>query len=255
MKNSHIFIGIVYIPPKDSTYKIASDFHEDLADEIIDKKSKGHVIIAGDLNSRSSELPDFLPSEEDDIFFPRITCPRYNLDKVVNSYGRKLINLCINSRVQIMNGRNLFSSNTNQYTCIRPNGSSVVDILLTSSDSAKYITDFSVLPETVNSDHRPLSFRISITRQINRGLKATRDHSTEMTKYVYDPTKTKEYILRLENSGSTSHYEKLICKVSDSDIAPSQVVDCFYSYINGCIENIFKKLKPKSHRNTFPSNK
>ena len=72
------------------------------------------MIVSGDLNLRTSDLFDYLPN--DDTNFPCLECPRYNIDGTVNNYGRRLINLCIETGVQILNGRNIFTSNTNKYT-------------------------------------------------------------------------------------------------------------------------------------------
>ena len=106
---------------------------EELEQEIFHKIATGEVFIAGDFNSRSADLPDYVASEIDYISYPCLNCPRHNIDGVINSHGRKLIDLCIKSGVQVLNGRNLFKANTNQYTCFRYNGNSVVDLLITSA--------------------------------------------------------------------------------------------------------------------------
>ena len=254
-KDKQLSIGFVYIPPIESTYKKAAKFHEDLLDEIQERMVKGQVIIAGDLNSRSSNLLDYVSSDGDGIDFPCLTCPRDNVDTTVNTYGRKLIELCINSGLQILNGRNLFSTNTNQYTCFRHNGNSVVDVLMTSADFVSRLTKFEILPRNVNSDHRPLSFDLVVKRKTNSINSPTRDTLSEQFKYMWDSSKIPEYLSSLKNPSNITFYEDFLCNISNASMHPNEVTESFYIYLNNAIANVFKTYKPKSINNKFPSNK
>ena len=65
----------------------------------------------GDFNARIGLLPDFIDNDSSN----HIPVPpgysvdthlnRCNMDKFVNTYGRKLIHLCKTSNIRIMNGR------------------------------------------------------------------------------------------------------------------------------------------------------
>ena len=61
-------------------------------------------------------------------------------DKKVNNYGKELIDLCISSRLRILNGRIGMDKEQGTFTCGTPRGSSVVDYsvasILTSSNSS-----------------------------------------------------------------------------------------------------------------------
>ena len=254
-KDKHLSIGFVYIPPEKSTYQKSATFHENLFDEIQERMVKGQVIIAGDLNSRSSNLLDYISSDGDGVDFPCLTCPRHNLDTTVNNYGRKIIELCMNSGLQILNGRNLFSTNTNQYTCFRHNGNSVVDVLMTSADFIKRIIRFEILPRNVNSDHTPLSFDLAVAQRTNTLNSATRDDSHGQFKYVWDRTKIPEYLSSLEEISNINFYEQFLCNISNPSLNPNQVTDSFYNYLNNAISQVFETYRPKSISNKFPSNK
>ena len=257
--DKNIFIGIVYIPPKESSFKKAANFHEELADEIKDKKARGQVFISGDLNSRSSDLLDYIPNEDVEFNFPSLTCPRYNVDGIVNNYGRKLIELCIGCGIQILNGRNLFSNNTNQYTCFRYNGKSIVDVLMTSADAVSRVTDFSILPRNINSDHSPLSFTLTFTLAGRQGTKPqnpnTRDSSYKQIRYIWDCNKIDTYYSSLQNPSNVTHYEKFLCDISCPSMNPNEAIESFYNYLNHSISATFRKFNPKSHNNSFPCKK
>ena len=254
----NIFIGITYIPPH--TAKMTSSsinsvkFHEEIEEEIIDKMTSGHVFIAGDLNSRSSNLPDFIPSDGD-VDFPCITCPRLNVDKVINTYGRRLIDLCIKSGMQILNGRELFANDTNQYTCFRYNGSSVVDLLMTSADSLALIRDFSILARNTNSDHAPISFTLTLKHKTIPQNKTTRDSSSQLARYIWDFNLIDNYALSLQSPENMSCYEEFLCNITNNSLPQTQVIDSFYSYLYGSISSVFKKLRVRNMNKQFPTKK
>ena len=77
----------------------------------ITKKSKTcHVILAGDFNSRVGLLQDCPHIQCDDDLAQYLShntdiAARDNVDKIINTHGRKLINLCIATGMQIQTGR------------------------------------------------------------------------------------------------------------------------------------------------------
>ena len=91
------------------------------------------MFICGDTNSRTSDIPDYVPPHvcEDlpDLIAaqPNILCGS-TVDRTMNSYGRKLIGWCKYAGLQICNDRLCAS----KHTCYEYNGDSVVDYLLTS---------------------------------------------------------------------------------------------------------------------------
>ena len=115
-----IYVCLCYIPPEDSkVYKNTTsllfeyDFFQQLNSDIRKYSEKGKVYITGDFNSRTGEQLDFVPEMHLERYLDvptnnssAISLPqRKNNDKVVNEYGRKLIALCKETDVSIVNGR------------------------------------------------------------------------------------------------------------------------------------------------------
>ena len=141
--------------------------------------SQGYVYISGDFNSRTSDYYDY-------FHFDRYICPhmydndlidiptRLNMDRTIDSYGRKLLDLCCNTGLLIVNGR-LYNDRTGEFTCCSNNGLSTVDYLLTSYECFSLLSNFTVLHFNEFSDHAPLHFSFH--------------------KYVHEPeVRTNEYV-------------------------------------------------------------
>ena len=104
-------IGSVYIPPENSKYSTSTLF-DDIEREIVDASFKSdNIILLGDLNARtgSLDLPNFDQwNELKDIptHVPTSEITKcISKDVTVNSFGRKLIALCSNLNLYILNGR------------------------------------------------------------------------------------------------------------------------------------------------------
>ncbi|CAG2193071.1 unnamed protein product [Mytilus edulis] len=159
-----IYVCACYIPPLSSTY-----FNDDfilLENEISKLSSKGNILIIGDLNARVSNHLDFISDENNihddllnllpDDYLGDSHIYRNSLDKVLNPHGKQLIDLCIASRLRILNGRfvgDLFGN----VTCYKHNGSSTVDYALSDMDLMSSIEYFYIGEPTYLSDHVPIS--------------------------------------------------------------------------------------------------
>ena len=157
MTNKPTHIGIIYIPPEGSTYYTDTDYFDCLQQEVATKMCSGPMFIIGDFNSRNGELLDYIPGEG--VYdFPPLEAPRNNYDKKINNYGKKLIELCKYTGVQIINGRHPFKDKTYKPTCFKYNGNSTVDYLITSAANARFIRYFNVSSQDVDSDHSRITF-------------------------------------------------------------------------------------------------
>ncbi|CAG2240499.1 unnamed protein product [Mytilus edulis] len=118
--SENVFIGIVYIPPVNTNYTSEEAFNEiEIELQRFSEKSD-YIILVGDFNSRTANLPDFYDEDDiddfvidnltdqsdytdvymlDDLNIPRT---RNNPDKVVNCYGRKFLEFCKNNKVFIL---------------------------------------------------------------------------------------------------------------------------------------------------------
>ena len=227
-KPDDINIGVIYIPPEGSPYANIDDF--DILGESLRNKSKnGQVYICGDTNARTSELVDYVITGACDSLSEYIQIqpegsPRGNVDKTVNGYGKKLIDLCKYTGLQICNGR----LNESIYTCYRYNGESVVDYLLAPPGAFASIENFKVCDKTVYSDHSALSF--SLTNRTN-GLhpvnKDTQQRCSYPVVYRWDPSKQPIYCEKLLDTECTKIYENLLCKIIDIDRDPRSAIGIF----------------------------
>lgn len=127
--DENVIIGAIYLPPENSRFINEDDLNY-FENEIISMCSKyKYVCLAGDVNARTSQLPDYIQSDPflNDIFdvdqemqahFDKYTLlekmniplPRSSKDKKTNTHGMRIIELCRNN-LFIMNGR--FGSDAN----------------------------------------------------------------------------------------------------------------------------------------------
>ena len=86
-----------------------------------------------DLNAHTSTFPDYA-NHDSDLHIP--LPPDYPIDsimrqvsedKVVNSYGRELLDLCIASQLRIANGCIGPDNEKGSFTCFTPRGNNLVD--------------------------------------------------------------------------------------------------------------------------------
>ena len=123
--NSSFYACVCYLPPKHSTRSTdPCKFYDTLLSNIYEFQEKGMIFICGDVNSRCGEEVDFIEGIDD---LPL----RDVVDFKRNEYCDILIQFLIDANFCILNGRNCLK---NDFTCIRPQGCSVVDYCFISHD-------------------------------------------------------------------------------------------------------------------------
>ena len=142
---------VVYVPPYGSTYSSDDDF-ETLEKMINDLKQLSQkIILTGDFNAKTRDLPDyFILNEHDEfqqlegIFNDKIIkTRRWSQDThEIDIFGHKLLNLCKVSNVQIVNGRLGNDANLGKYTT---RNLSVIDYTIATPDLFEELKDFDVL--------------------------------------------------------------------------------------------------------------
>ena len=133
-----IYVCFIYVPSVNSTFTNSQENNsfELLENDVCKFKSKGRVVLMGDFNSQTSTSPDFNVTD-DDKYTP--VPEQYNNDEhktlyyrenedicSVNEYGKKLLELCIETELKILNGR-MLGDLEGKLTCHKWNGSSTVD--------------------------------------------------------------------------------------------------------------------------------
>ncbi len=101
--------------------------------DISDYLEHGYLLALGDLNARTGSLPDFLMNYKGDnktdlLYFDSDVEPnkRFNSDTVINDYGKKFLNMCINTDMLIVNGRTDGDIH-GRFTYNSPIGNSTID--------------------------------------------------------------------------------------------------------------------------------
>ncbi|KAK3098000.1 hypothetical protein FSP39_015209 [Pinctada imbricata] len=162
-----MYIACVYLPPSNSNYfkHYDVDLFFDIENQIQYYSSLGKIILTGDFNARTSNLPDYIESDQLHGGLTRFLSAvfdycsdeslelRKTSDLNTNDYGYKLLSLCRSSGLRILNGR---VGDSSEFTFAGGRGLSVIDYLILAPDAFRLISDFRIDDFNVYSDHAPL---------------------------------------------------------------------------------------------------
>ena len=147
-----IFVCFSYISPCSFQNKSDSDSLEAIIRDINIFKNDGNIFICGDLNARAGLDPDFIGNDSDkhvpldpSYIIDSNILQRHSEDTKVDESGKQVIELCISSRMRILNGRTLGDS-FGKFTCQKSTSASVVDYMLASEELLKDVIYFHVQP-------------------------------------------------------------------------------------------------------------
>ena len=173
-----IYIINVYIRPHNSklhhTSIKGSETFERLNQILEDLKGKGEILLCGDFNSRIQTSPDYIINDSThhniyDLptdYTPDTQYPRNSRDKNHNAFKKLFLDTILYNQLTILNGRTL-GDYVGDYTCIKWNGSSVVDYFAVSPGLKNKVCHLNVLEFTEFSDHKPLMLQITIQHRKN----------------------------------------------------------------------------------------
>ena len=145
-----------------------NSFYDNILTSIYEYQSIGTIYVCGDFNSRIGDSQDFIEGID-------VVPNRDVVETTFNDYGAVLLEFLINSNFCVLNGRNYLK---NDFTCIRPQGCSVVDYCLISQNNLSMFRDFGTIrpSEFVNETgvvpvsipvHSFISWSIDIPVNIN----------------------------------------------------------------------------------------
>ena len=255
-----IYLCVCYIPPEGSAvYRNQNsnlfefDFFNALNDDIRKYNDLGTVYITGDLNSRTGTESDFVPDINLDRFVevPENTdiCSlpsRKNNDSYVNSFGLKLLNLCKESSISIVNGR-LEEGKCKFHGFYRNRPvASTVDYIIT-SDAFKNISDCCVLDLTEHSDHCPVTFAL---KGANRTSSGKKDGNRSYEKISWDSSKRDSVIQTLTNKQGV--LDELTNNLLSGNIDVNECVESFSKFVyDNSFEHCGKKYFSKKTRKVY----
>ena len=159
-----IKVCVAYNPPENSHY-CNKDIFDDISQDLLHRSNSNcPVLIIGDLNSRTGELPDYEDTEEKHTeyttgrkTFPK---PRKNRDKTVNKMGEKLIELCKSHDLQILNGRSVGDPLGSLSFYDSKQGASAIDVAIASDPIVKEVKTFTVNNPVEFSQHCKIELRL-----------------------------------------------------------------------------------------------
>ena len=134
---NHTFMIISgYLPPERSLWgRNASGFYNKVLQMLYEADDCNNVYFTGDFNSRVGTEKDYVTGIDE-------ICERNAIDQVRNDHGKCLIEFLNDAKMCICNGR--FKRENDNWTCIKWNGTSVVDYFIVPIEGFHYCLDFHV---------------------------------------------------------------------------------------------------------------
>lgn len=187
----------VYIPPEKSSSwnnSCDNDPFYDLQQLVCTRCITDDILLCGDFNARVGKLQDYIVDDSFDggidtsVYIPdHEIIDRMTYDSTVNNFGRKLINLCRETQLRLVNGRAL-GDLSGKYTCYQKNGNSVVDFVVVNEQLLQNIVWFKVHEPIHLSDHALISTMFHCKKVQQERDKSIRRDFTQKVDYVWDKT-------------------------------------------------------------------
>ena len=212
-----LYLCMLYIPPVSSTYyqKREHDTLSFIESDIQKYCTRGSISLLGDFNARTGRGKDFVYDDvrqtDDDLDFyevDKINITRNSMDKSnVCSRGRKLLEICVASRIRILNGRCIGDS-FGGFTSFQPNGNSVIDYLICDEDNVVNIRYLKLLGFIGNvSDHICISFSMNCN-YLCQNNKLCKKNIDAPLPYIWDESSIFQYQSQLSS-------ESIKCKIAE----------------------------------------
>ena len=249
-----LLIGIVYFPPEPATCNVyREDYFMTLENDIAMYQGDFNIFVMGDFNARTQALSDESkrfegsngPNQLENltIFPDGLSGIRNSQDrKPPNNYGRKLVELCMNTEMKILNGR-CFNDIEGKFTRVGTTGRSVVDYILCEKESFNFVCNFQIEDQFPESDHCPIllelnSLPLVCEKEITRNY-ACRE---KCTKYIGD----KNSMSNLKFNFSHKYNSDLLAKFYDAMFSlecADVVSQKWYDYMYSQMDLAFKKVR------------
>ena len=243
----------VYIPPESSDYSNVNMF-EVIEEEFASLHNDKEVVcLLGDFNSRTKTNTDLLgfdknlldllevdESLKDRIYDEKLLdelghrLNRKSQDDTINNYGYRMLEMCKNIGVYILNGR-MGKDTEGSTTC---DNTSLVDYILASPKLFPHIVDFEVqtFDPHISDIHNPIYMSLGTYVNIYETMDEEDESSKSDSRYYvkWSSDKVKEF----KDCINKEHLESIVTNLGSIEI--EKVDKCTVDTIVGKIEQVFK---------------
>lgn len=244
--DSDLYVGTYYLSPKSG--KSSTDLFDLLNEDINRFKGKGEILIQGDFNARVGDENDYIFYDQflDDLFdsFPINTdkplASRNSEDNHTNPRGLELLDFCKTNEFLIVNGRKI-GDLFGKYTSNQYNGSSTIDLLLTTHTNFEKISYFKVgdyIPWL--SDHSPIFSELEFSVNKNTNEPPTELYERDQG-YIWDDNCKEQFKALLFNAKEKLDAANISTR---SNPDPNHLVDEIkHAILQACKQTNLKKRK------------
>ena len=208
-----IYIGSFYVSPEGKKGASSSDFFTSMNKELNRFKSKGVILVQGDLNARTGSEIDFVnyDKSDDSLGIENLDdhCQRNSEDSKINQRGKELLDLCKVNDLLIANGRKVGDLFGN-FTSHQYNGSALNDYLLAPTYFLDKISHFSVGDYTPwLSDHCPIYSTINFNTLTKNNALDEKPKEVEPN-YIFDATAVQAFCDGLKSEENFQKLQELL---------------------------------------------
>lgn len=255
---SDMFVCFCYIPPKDSIYfkNVDINLFDVLERDIRFYSDFGKIIVVGDLNARTGLSDDhFIGCENIDKYIHCLEGAdlfdeneisvgrRFSLDTKIDSSGIKLLQICKDACLRILNGRVGDDAGIGNFTFQSAQGKSLIDYVLLSPGMFDIINGFTVHHISVFSDHAPIQFSIK-----SNVSSTSSEEPYEIKKLVWDTSKLGQFIHSL--SGELDTLNSFVNDIVSENISVDEGVNNFANTLYNTAFQVFGQVKRLNCNNT-----
>ena len=251
----------VYNSPENSSFKANRKRDEstlEMLNSLLgDLASTGDILLAGDLNARIGNHPDYLLADrsikvleqESGILFPTQPRERLSRDPVKNSNGQALLDLLISNNVTLLNGRTI-GDISGDYTCLKYNGSSVVDYIGVSTQLFHSVRSFRCQEFNDLSDHKPIQTILKIKNSFIMEKQPEFETNPARFKWNRDQGAAEEFSKAQDDDGIRKSLETFLKSTrTDSSELNKDLTDLIHRLANKALP--LKSKKKRTNKNQW----
>ena len=217
--DKNIILSAQYSPPCNSKYH-SQNSNENLRSDLLSFCDENTpIILIGDFNARTGDIPDnlvidanFDPSVLEQTEFKK----RNNLDQILNTQGKNFVDTLISNNLRILNGR--FTGDLlGNFTTHKNGHASVNDYGVVSDNFFDRISNFTVFPQNVFSDHSKIVVSIKNTSKPPISTCTDKNWYSLPKRIKWSP-KSLDELSKLLNNVPDEKIDSITRKLNQSDI-------------------------------------